>query len=345
MPANHNLNVPPYNDDWDAKNNFYRVMYKPGFPIQTRELNQVQSITQEQIESLASRFMKDGDNVVPGEFSLAIPTSYVRVSTITNGSEPSEYVGYNLMGVTSGVKARVINAYPSTEDDDITFYIEYEDSGNTNEYKTFLEQETLETNTPENYTAKVGISGISKPINSAPVGIGSLFTVTEGKYYVNGFIVRNDTQTITLDKYGVRPSYEVGFFVSEDFVTPTEDSSLLDNSQGYSNFAAPGADRLKITLTLGKLEFDSISPDFINLATIQDGSILGKTDKSIKWDWLYDILAKRTFDESGDYIVSDFAIKPMEYYNNDEVDGVFDVDVETDMYPPVPRTGMTEPIS
>lgn len=345
MPANHNLNVPPYNDDWDPKKHFHRVMYKPGFPIQARELNQSQNILQDQIENLASRFMKDGDNIVPGEFSLANPVSYVRVSTITNGSTPEEYVGYNLMGVTSGVKARVTHAYPSTEDDDITFYVEYEDSGNTNEYETFLEQETLETDTPENYTAKVGVSGISKPINSAPVGVGSLFVVSEGVYYVNGFMVRNEPQTITLDKYGVQPSYEVGFFVLEDFVTSSEDSSLLDNAQGYSNFAAPGADRLRIDLKLGKLEFDSIAPDFINLATVQNGEILGKTDKSIKWDWLYDILAKRTFDESGDYIVSDFAIKPMEYYNNDEVDGVFDMDPDTGLYPPVPRSGMQEQIS
>ncbi len=345
MPANHNLNVPPYNDDWDVKKNFYRVMYKPGFPIQTRELNQAQSISQNQIESLANSIMKDGDNVVPGEFSLALPTSYVRVSTITNGSDPEEYVGFNLMGVTSGVRARVLRAYPSTEDDDITFYVEYEDSGNTNEYKTFLEQETLETNTPENYTAKVGVSGISKPISSGPVGTGSLFTVTEGVYYVNGFMVRNDSQTITLDKYGVTPNYEVGFFVLEDFVTSSEDNSLLDNSQGYSNFAAPGADRLKITLKLDKLEFGSVAPDFINLATVRDGNLEGKSGGSPKWDWLYDVLAKRTFDESGDYIVTDFAIKPMEYYNNDEVDGVYDMDPETGFYPPVPRTGMTEDIS
>ncbi len=345
MPANHNLNVPPYNDDWDPKKNFHRVMYKPGFPIQTRELNQSQNILQDQIEQLASRFMSDGDNIVPGGMSIANPVSYVRVSTITNGSDPQEYVGYNLMGVTSGVRARVSHAYASTEDDDITFYVEYEDSGNTNEYETFLEQETLETNTPENYTAKVGVSGISKPINSSPVGKGSLFTVSEGVYYVNGFMVRNEPQTITLDKYGVQPTYNVGFFVLEDFVTPSEDPSLLDNSQGYSNFAAPGADRLRIQLQLGKLDFDSIAPDFINLASVQNGQVLGKIDNSVKWDWLYDILAKRTFDESGDYIVSDFAIKPMEYYNNEEVDGVWDMDVDTGLYPPVPRSGMQEQIS
>jgi hypothetical protein len=345
MPANHNLNIPPYNDDWNPKKNFYRVMYKSGFPIQTRELNQTQSILQDQIQSLSSHFMKDGDNVVPGEFSLENPHSYVRVSTITNGSDPQEYVGYNFIGVTSGVKGRVTYAIESTDDDDLTFYVTYEDSGNTNEYTQFLEQETLETDTPQAYTAKVGVSGVSKPIDSAPVGKGTLFTVNEGIYYVNGFMVRNEKQTITLDKYGTRPYYQVGFFVLEDFITSSEDTSLLDNSQGNSNFAAPGADRLEITLKLGKLDFESVAPDFIHLATIQNGEILGKTGTSVKWDWLYDILAKRTFSESGDYIVNDFAIKPLEYCNTEIVDGVFDADPDTGEYPPIPRSGSERPLT
>ena len=71
--------------------------------------------------------------------------------------------------------------------------------------------------------------------------------------------------------------------------------------------------------------------------------MLGSTDRGIKWDWLYDILAKRTYDESGNYIVSDFAIQPLEYYNTAEVDGVFDPDPDTGEYPPVPQSGMSRP--
>ena len=345
MPAQHNLNIPPYNDDWDPKKKFNRVMYRPGFPIQARELNQSQTILQDQIEQIASHFLVDGDVITPGEFYMTNPAPYVRVSTITNGSEPSEFIGYNLTGVQSGVRARVVHATEATEDDDVTFYVVYETSGSTSEFDTFLEQETLESDTPENYTAKVGVTSISKPISSAAIGNGTLFSVTEGAYYVNGFVVRNEEQIITLDKYGTGPNYQVGFIISEEFVTSAEDTSLLDNSQGSSNFAAPGADRLKISLTLGKLLLDSKVPDFIMLAKVQNGSLVGKTDKSIKWDWLYDILAKRTFDESGDYIVSDFAIKPLEYYNSDQVDGVWDPDPDTGEYPPIPASGIGDPLT
>ena len=338
MPLQTNLNIKPYYDDFDPLNNYYRVLYKPGYPVQARELTQSQTILQDQIEKLASRFLKEGDNVVPGEYSLNLPVAYVRASSITQGSTAQEYVGYTLKGVTSGVEAKVNFATAATDDDDVTFYVNYESSGNDGEYPTFLEGETLESDTPNRYTATVGISTISKPITTPPIGQGSLFTVKAGSYFVDGFIVRNDEQTITLDKYSIQPNYKVGFLVIEDFVTSNEDPALLDNAQGHSNFAAPGADRLKITLELVKREVDEIDSNFIYLAEVFQGNLLGNPSKTVKWDWLYDILAQRTFDESGDYIVSEFPIQTYEYWNNELVDGVFDVDPETQTYPPVPNS-------
>ena len=336
MPLQTNLNIKPYHDDFDPLNNYYRVLYKAGYPVQARELTQSQSILQDQIEKLGSRIMKEGDNVVPGEFSMNLPVSYVRASSITQGSTVDEYVGYTLKGVVSGVIAKVVFATSATDDDDATFYVNYQSSGNTSEYKTFLEGETLESNTDNLYTATVGISTISKPIGTAPMGQGSLFTVKPGSYFVDGFIVRNDEQTITLDKYTTQPTYKVGFIVSEDFITSNEDPSLLDNSQGSSNFAAPGADRLKITLTLVKRDIESIDANFIQLAEIFNGNLLGNPSRTVKWDWLHDIMAQRTFDESGDYIVTEFPIQTYEYWNNEKVDGVFDPDPDTLTYPPVP---------
>ena len=116
---------------------------------------------------------------------------------------------------------------------------------------------------------------------------------------------------------------------------------MLDNSQGSSNFAAPGADRLKISLTLAKRGEDNTDPNFIVLCNIQNGEVLGKPGETVKWEWLYDLLAKRTYDESGDYIVKDFEIKPYEYFNNADVDGLFEPD-EENTYPPVPGSDSTE---
>ena len=357
MPISTNTNVRPYFDDFDPNKNFYRVMYKPGFPIQARELTTTQSILQDQIEKLAGVFLKEGDTVVPGDFTVSIPASYVRLASLTQGATANSFVGFTLTGVTSGVKAYVNFATEKTEDDDPTLYVNYENDGSNSETATFLEGETLESNTPDAFTATVGINETSKPITTPPTGVGSIFTVNEGSYFVDGFIVRNDQQTIALDKYGVSPNFKVGFVVTEEFVDSVDDKSLLDNAQGSSNFAAPGADRLKISLTLVKRDPDAIDPNFITLTNLVQGNVVGNSTQTIKWDFIYDLLAKRTFDGSGDYIISEFPIQPLEYWDfldtdnpsNVEVinlnpDGVFDPD-ENGFYPPVPGTGSTQPLT
>ncbi|AEC52957.1 structural protein [Synechococcus phage S-CRM01] len=336
MPVQQNLNVSPYYDDFDPNKNYYSTLFKPGFPLQARELTGLQSCISDQIEQLASKFLSPGDVVTPGEYAYAKPVAYVKIRSTTGNI--NNYVGATLTGVTSGVTAKVIHVVEATENDSITFFVSYNSAGTSNIAKTFQEGETLNSDTPDALIAVVGVNGVDKPINFPAMGFGSLFSVTNGSYFINGFMVRNYEQTIVVSKYITTPSCQIGFIVTESFVTSNEDTSLLDNSQGSSNFAAPGADRLKIELTLTKLDLGVTIPNFIRLATIIQGNIQGSPTQTIKWDWLFDILARRTFNESGDYIVKDFTIQPMEYPNSDELDGLFDPDVDN-LYPPVPDSG------
>ena len=59
MSQKTNLNVSPYYDDFDANQNFYRVLFKPGFPVQSRELTTLQSILQNQVESFGNHVFKN----------------------------------------------------------------------------------------------------------------------------------------------------------------------------------------------------------------------------------------------------------------------------------------------
>ena len=63
-------------------------------------------------------------------------------------------------------------------------------------------------------------------------------TIQAGVYYFDGFFIRNDEETIVLDKYTNSSSYRIGFTITESFVTPTDDSSLNDNATGSSNESA-----------------------------------------------------------------------------------------------------------
>ena len=69
MPQNTNLNASPYFDDFEASKNFNRVLFKPGTPVQARELTTLQSILQNQVEKFGRHMFKEGSVVIPGSVS------------------------------------------------------------------------------------------------------------------------------------------------------------------------------------------------------------------------------------------------------------------------------------
>ena len=88
--------------------------------------------------------------------------------------------------------------------------------------------------------------------------------------------------------------------------TPEEDSSLLDNAAGSTNVNAKGAHRLKFTLTLSKLSLDSTDDEnFVELIRVDNGVVVEKA-RNTEYSVIGETLARRTFDESGDYTVRDF---------------------------------------
>ena len=60
MAQKTDLNISPYYDDFDGDKNFYKVLFKPGFPVQARELTTLQSILQNQVESFGGNIFKEG---------------------------------------------------------------------------------------------------------------------------------------------------------------------------------------------------------------------------------------------------------------------------------------------
>ena len=68
------FNVAPYYDDFDATNgalvnNYMRILFKPGYAVQARELTQTQSILQNQIKSFADNIFKNGTPVSGGHLT------------------------------------------------------------------------------------------------------------------------------------------------------------------------------------------------------------------------------------------------------------------------------------
>ena len=89
MAQKTNLNVSPYYDDFDSSKNFLKVLFKPGFPVQSRELNSLQSILQNQVEDFGSHIFKEGSMVVPGNATFDDQYYSVKLNTTQFGVDLS----------------------------------------------------------------------------------------------------------------------------------------------------------------------------------------------------------------------------------------------------------------
>jgi hypothetical protein len=154
-----------------------------------------------------------------------------------------------------------------------------------------------------------GVTATATSVLATAVGLGSSSSIDEGVFYIGGNFVKIPQQTIILDNYENKPSYKIGLVVKEESITSGEDTTLLDNAAGASNFAAPGADRLKISLTLTKKTLTSIDDsDFFEFLRVNKG-IKEKEINIPVYSVLEDTFARRTYDESGSYTVRAFNIQ------------------------------------
>ena len=335
MPQQTNLNVAPYFDDFDPTNDYHKVLFKPGYPVQARELTSLQSILQNQIERFGQHFFKEGAKVIPGNTGYSQIYYCVQLENSFQGVPVSAYadqlIGSKITGQRSGVTAFVdsILLPEDSENGTLTLYINYlSSSTGNNSTQTFFDGEQLSSSEVitsgllGNTTIAAG-TPFATTIETNAAAIGSAFQIDNGVYFVRGNFVNVSRETLLLDQYSNTPSYRIGLFVNEEIVTADLDESLNDNSQGFNNYSAPGADRLKISVSLFKKALDDFNDDnFILLATVIDGVLQTESKKTLfggsaGFSDITDTLARRTFDESGNYYVKAFDIGMAESLNDD----------------------------
>ena len=299
MPSPTDFNVSPYHDDFSEAKNFHRILFRPAFAVQARELTQSQTILQNQLERVGDHLFKQGAMVIPGQVS--VDTSYYAVKlTSKSASSIDDYNNSTITGGTSGVIAEVVGVAATDGSDPDTLFVKYNKTGTNNTSTVFSDGETITSDAAGSPTAVVDTTAT-----------GSAAGIQAGTFYINGFFVNVDSSTLVLDKYTSSPSYRIGLSVTEAFTTPGDDSSLNDNAQGSSNVNAPGAHRLKITLALAKKTLSSTEDsNFFEIARVENGEIKTMV-RNTEYAVLEDTFARRTFDESGDYTLvnPDFDIR------------------------------------
>ena len=343
MPQQTNLNVAPYFDDFDATNDYHKVLFKPGFPVQARELTTLQSILQNQIERFGQHFFKEGSKVIPGNTGYSQIYYCVQLENVYQGVPVSAYadqlVGTKITGQSSGVTAFVDSVlFPEdSERGNLTLYVNYLNSSTTNnstqifsDGESLICNESLSSGLLGNTTIAPG-TPLATTLAASAAATGSSFQIESGIYFIRGNFVNVNKEVLILDQYSNTPNYRIGLLVEESVITSDLDEELNDNSQGFNNYAAPGADRLRISVRLTKKALNDFNDDnFILLATVINGVLQIEKKKKVYgtggvgYDDLTDALARRTFDESGHYYVKPFQVSVVNSLN-DRVgnDGIF----------------------
>ena len=312
MPSPTDFNLSPYFDDFNESKKFHRVLFRPAFAVQARELTQSQTQLQNQVERVSDHLFEKGAMVIPGEIGYDLNYTSVKLSAKSN-STLADYNGVELTGATSGVVAKVVGVAVADGTDADTLFVKYTKTGTDNVAIAFTDTETLDCT----------INSLAATATVASTHIGCAAEVQQGIYYINGYHVEVSKQTVVLDKYTNTPSYRVGLLVTESFVTPNEDASLQDNAQGTSNQNAPGAHRFKILLTLTKLSLASTADaNFVELLRLKNGIIQNQV-RTTEYAVIEDTFARRTFDESGDYALRDFDLDLREHLLSGDNRGIY----------------------
>ena len=235
---------PPYFDDFDEAKRFLKVLFRPGRPLQSRELSQVQSILQNQIERFGRHVFQEG-SVATGGSITDCASKFVRITEDLTAAQKTALVGKKLKN-SSNVNAVVIGVEDrgdsTTESNDqfVVLCIEYITAG------TFAADETLSTygvDDPEiTMTVKAASTGATDP---EPTGIISNYVcMDESIFFSNGFFVLSEkvriaahtTDTTNKIRDFSNTTCSIGFDVIKSTVDADDDSTLNDPAFGFYNY-------------------------------------------------------------------------------------------------------------
>ena len=307
MALTTNFNADPYYDDYNQDDAYYRILFRPGFAVQAREVTQLQTILQKQVERHGAHTFQDGSIVLGCELNYDNNIKTIQLETQFSGGDitTGDFANGIVTGGTSNARAVVVATASATATDQPVLLINYLNNN------TFDDGETLTvegTSTQANSVSSTGAAGISTGAETA----ASVVSCQSGVFYVGGYFVFKEAESLILEKFSSTPSYRVGFQVTESIVTSDVDGNLLDPAQGAYNYAASGANRFKIALGLTAQVFtatDAVEAaadeNFYQLLKLDSGVKLEETNYPIYSD-LEKTLAKRTYDESGDYTLTPF---------------------------------------
>ena len=309
-----NLMNTTYKDDFSDSDGFKRILFNPRRALQARELTQSQTIIQKDIERFGRNIFKEGAMVNPGGISINANIEFVKLQpsvlqapAITWPAGTLAVPGAIFNGLTSGISAEIISAESGdgTASCPPTLYIIYRSGGSQTAGTSslrFLPDETIQIdNGSESYKIKANHTDADPSY-----GQGVRLSVAAGDYFTQGHFVHAKSQSKIISKYSNDFTGIVGFNVVQDIVTASDNVSLFDNQGQFPNISAPGADRYRITLTLATKPSTPGLETFMYIGNIINSVIVEQATGFNQYNKINDLIAQRTSEESGNYVVDPF---------------------------------------
>lgn len=317
----------PYFDDYDPTKGFLKILYKPGYAVQARELTQMQDILQNQVGNFGAYIFQSGSPVLGGQITLDTNVTYANLNPLYNNTAINITSFANSVitdAATQTIRATVIATVPAIASNPPTLMMKYL------------------TGTTFSNGANITIYGSNTGpfallANTGTTGNGSCASIQNGIYYLNlsnlnpvansnantvitetnAYFVNVPKQTIVLDAYDNTPTYMVGLQISDAIISSQTDSSLLDPALASTNYQAPGADRYIINAVLStrQLQSQDLSA-FVTLLTVSNG-VLQSITTNPQLSVIMNTLAKRTYDQSGSFTVKPFRMTLLDTANSD----------------------------
>jgi len=296
-----------YDDDLDQDKGFHQILFNSGRALQARELTQLQSLIYQEMGRFGRNIFKEGAAVSSGGMAINAAHEFVKIASTNAGSAFANIpVGTVFRDDVTGLEARVLEVQPRNTGLGFTYDTLYVQYINTDQ--------SVVAGLPDRFGDKVtlfdqsgsGYELVTETPNAS--GRGVRFDVATGDFFVLGRFVKATTQNLIISPYTQSFTGAIGFKVVQEVISVSDDASLYDNNGGAVNTASPGADRYRIRLIL--CDHSTIASDetFVFLANVENSKIVEEVDEGDAYNKINELIALRTEEESGDYIVNPYTI-------------------------------------
>lgn len=295
-----------YRDDFKDSDNFHRVLFNSGRALQARELTQLQTIMQRELARLGKHLFKEGAAINPGGLTVNPNYEFIKLNTSSNAlpANITDLVGVDFTSASS-IAFKVIEVVAAAGSDPATLYVAYTNTSSGTSGTSPVRVAAGEDLTSSSFTLT---AQSTNTVTNPATGQGCKVSMHAGDFFAQDHFVFAKDQSKIISKYSNKPTTSIGFKVVQDIVTSSDNSALFDNQGATPNLASPGADRYRIALTIAEQSDVDSDENYIEVAKIKNGVVTSQVAATDDYNEINNVLALRTKEESGDYIVKPFEL-------------------------------------